>query len=135
MRADGSEKQILTKDSVTQVNVLGEWIYYTKMKSGSSDGGLYKIKLDGSDRTKITSDINYWVYVTKEWIYYANNAFDAKIYRMKHDGTGKMQVGSDSCKYPNVSGDWIYYINTEDGKAYKIRTGRKASPQKAFGNR
>lgn len=118
MRQDGSEKQVITKDTVIAINVVGEWIYYT---AEGSNGGLYKIKLDGSQKTKLDSSINYFVHVANGWIYYSSNY--GNIYKMKTDGTEKTKISNDSCMSINVSGDWIYYINVNDNyNVYKVRT-------------
>lgn len=120
MRKDGSEKQILTKDTALGINVVGEWIYYTN-EDRSGAGGLYKIRIDGSQKTKIDPSINYFVHVANGWIYTSNTVTDRKIYRMKTDGTEKALICGDSCNDINIIGDWIYYTNTNDYLVYKIR--------------
>lgn len=117
MRTDGSEKQILVNDAVIQVNVLGEWVYYT-----AESQGVYKIKLDGSQRTKLSPLVCRWMYVVGDWIYYKQSPYEGNIYRMKTDGSEAQQICTDSCRKANVVGEWIYYINNSDGLAYKIRT-------------
>lgn len=120
MRQDGSEKQVIVKDPVIAINVVGEWIYYTAEKS-SGNGGLFKIRLDGTQKTKLDSSINYFVHVANGWIYYSSDY--GNIYKMKTDGTGKTKICNDSCTSINVSGDWIYYINMNDKhKVYRVRT-------------
>ncbi len=121
MRKDGSEKQILTKDTALGINVVGEWIYYTN-EDRSGAGGLYKIRIDGSQKTKIDPSINYFVHVANGWIYTSNRFTDRKIYKMKTDGTEKTLICSDSCNDICIIGNWIYYTNRDDNFVYKIRT-------------
>lgn len=119
MRADGSEKQILTKDNVCNINVVGEWIYYTNESDGSS---LYKIRIDGSEKTKLNSDFSYGLHVVDGWVYYVRYGLDNTLYRIKTDGTEKMLLSADDCRYVNVEGNWIYYTNARDERVYKMRT-------------
>ncbi len=107
MRNDGSEKQLLSEDSVVGVNVLGEWVYYYAERSSGkvADAGLYKIKLDGTDKTKISSDKCYWFYVTQDYIYYKVNG---SLYRMDLSGNNKTKL-IESCDFVVVCEDFIYY--------------------------
>lgn len=118
MRNDGSEKQLLSADTATAINVVGEWVYYTN--ENSSNGGIYKVRLDGTRKTKINSNISYWLYVADDWIYYCDSVFGGQLYKVRTDGTDNTKICSDECSYINISGDWIYYLS--EGKAYKMRT-------------
>lgn len=120
MRQDGSEKQILVKEPVLGINVVGEWIYYTSIDR--QNGGLYKIRLDGTQKTTLASELNYFVHVADGWIYTQDIFGDRKVYRRKTDGTGKTLVCGDSCNNVHIVGDWIYYTTTSNDTAYKIRT-------------
>ncbi len=48
-KKDGSEKTAVTNDSASDINVIGDWIYY---KNNSDSGSIYKIKADGTGKTK-----------------------------------------------------------------------------------
>ncbi|MBO5913577.1 MAG: DUF5050 domain-containing protein [Clostridia bacterium] len=118
MRKDGTDKQILSHETITLVNVLGEWVY---CHVAGSNSGIYKIKIDGSETIKLNSDYPLWLYVEKGWIYYTD-IYNQQLYRVKTDGSGKMTISSDSCETPVVNGDWIYYVEQKSTALYKVKT-------------
>ncbi len=119
MRNDGSEKQILANGVISQINVVGEWIYYND--TSQTQSGTYKIRIDGSQKTRISS-CSYWMTVIKDDIYFTNSFSKGAIYKMDTEGKNKALICSDKASYINVIGDWIYYINEADRHIYKIRT-------------
>ncbi len=123
MRSDGSEKQILSTDHVLQINVVGEWIYYTSEKRESS--GVYKIRLDGEKKTKLSSRRFYWMMVIEDEIYYVESFNGGPLCKMNTDGTGKVILSDHICDYVNIIGDWIYYIDSSTHRVYKVTTEGK----------
>ena len=96
MKLDGSEKQILAYGIVKNINVSGDWVYYTL--ENSANDGLYKVKTDGSENTLIYNDefiIEHgldgnvildgdWLYYYKQYVHVDNNK---GIYKVKTDGS------------------------------------------------
>lgn len=123
MKRDGTSKTLIYNYSVGNVNVIGEWVYFT------SQGGIYKIKVDGSDLTLISSDSVYRsMIVAGNWIYYVNRNDGYSIYKISTNGTGRMKVNNDHTYFMNYNNGVLYYENVSDNRyIYKINangTGR-----------
>lgn len=87
MRADGTERKILTEDTVRYFNVAEGWIYYT---SGSDGESINKMRTDGTEVTKLNAGSAYFlINIAGDWIYY-NIA--GEYYRMKTDGSENQKV-------------------------------------------
>ena len=118
VRSDGFEKTRLSRDMSFEINVVGDWIYY----SNYTEFALYKIHTDGSERTKLCDDWAMHISIADDWIYYHNYYDDGKLYRIKTDGTGREKINNDECWYIAVVGDWVYYQNQSDNlRPYRIR--------------
>ncbi|MEN6389289.1 MAG: DUF5050 domain-containing protein [Syntrophomonas sp.] len=114
--SDGSGWTKLCDDNASDINIVGDWIYY----NGNND--LYKIKTDGSGRTKLSKDWPVYINVVGDWIYFSNFDKDG-LYKIKTDGSALTMINDGSSYFVNVVGDWIYYQSKNDGyKLYKIRT-------------
>lgn len=115
LKNDGSNKVKLCDDKIFNINVLGDWIYYTNLNERKYN--IYKIKKDGTKRTKINNEKSSYVNVIGNWIFYYNSNV---LYRINTDGEDKKEI----CKvnkgstYLNICDDVIYYIN--DGFLYKM---------------
>jgi len=120
IRTDGTERTQLNNEQSSNINVVGDWIYY----SNNVDGGyIYKIRTDGTERTKLNSDTSYYINVVGDWIYYSNGSSGGGFCKIRTDGSERTQLNSDQSSFLNVVGDWIYYCNDVDGgHLYKIRT-------------
>lgn len=141
MKTDGTGKTKLSDDRSHNINVVGDWVYY------STDKTIYKIKTDGTQKTEIITPV--WgiyntVNVVGDWIYFSDlfsfykikadgtqkfsfgidvndsivegdwiyyTSGSSGLYKMKTDGSGKTQLSDDNCHYINVVGSWIYYSN------------------------
>lgn len=129
-KLDGSEKVKLPYLTLGQMNIAGDWAYFT---GGSSFGyypdnkSIYKMKADGSGLTTLISyDNASYLTVSGDWIYYVSVPYSehsGSIVRVKLDGTGKTYFpGDEAAYYLNVIGDWIYYIDENDNNnIYKVR--------------
>ena len=120
MKNDGTERQLLLRGSVGNVNVVGEWVYYTD--SDWDKNGIFKIKINGTKETKLCSGDYYWMHVADGWIYYSKTNMGDPLYRMRLDGSDNMVVSDDYCWFPNIVGEWLYYMKPEDNKVYKMKT-------------
>ncbi|WP_152668120.1 DUF5050 domain-containing protein [Clostridium cylindrosporum] len=107
-KIDGSEAIQLSADNSMDINVVGEWIYYTN----ANDGYLYKIKADGSGRTRIGEGFASFVNVVGDSIYYINPQ-NINIYKMKTDGSNSTSLSSDLTEGYSIDGGMIYYIKME----------------------
>jgi hypothetical protein len=126
IKNDGSGKMKIDSGYDQNINVVGDWIYY------SSTGGICKIRTDGSNKTILctaNASISY-VYVVNDEIYYScagGNSSVNGIWKMDTDGGSKKQLVSCKPWAVNYVGDWIYYINESDSTnngwtIYKVQT-------------
>ena len=111
VKADGTEKQRLSEDWPSHINVVGEWIYYC------NDGEVYKMKTDGTERKKIYNEAPDSMIVIGEWIYFSTHF--KGVYKMKTDGTERekmvdMEFEDDWFYNMNIVDDWIYYCKQEE---------------------
>lgn len=123
VRADGTNRQVLTTTYGGKIAVDGDWIYY---EYGS---GIYRIRKDGTGASQVISDDSIQKLQGEEgWLYYTR-ADDGGLYKVRTDGTGKSKICDSVTKYVDevdvwaVEDGWIYYANYADGaKLYKVRT-------------
>jgi len=129
MNADGSGKTKLSDDKASNINVVGNKIYYRVL---SGKGELYVMNTDGSDRTMLlydeyTSRIN----VVDNKIYYIKGSIDLnnndtlyeELYVVNTDGSGKVKLTDDEPNFINVVGGRIYYANeNDDERMYVVNT-------------
>ncbi|MDP4146319.1 MAG: DUF5050 domain-containing protein [Bacillota bacterium] len=114
VRKDGTSMTKLYDGYISNLNVVGEWIYF------SNDYKLCKIKTDGSGYTQLNNDIGINLSVVGDWIYYDLAEGFCKI---KTDGSQKVKLSDDHIAEFNIDGDWIYYSNISDrNRLYKIKT-------------
>lgn len=148
LKRDGSYSQKLSTDWALNIQVAGDWIYYTRNKPYESrymleqevydindtyeeTYELIKIKTDGSEKTIIKSanvaltdsngeDTNnvFWFTVSDDTIYYTINT--GALYRMDVNG-GNEQRLLDDVGDLNVYQDWIIYTSEAVGKLYKMK--------------
>lgn len=100
IRIDGTDRTKITDDNSSEINVVGDWIYY------SAAGDLYKIRTDGTQRTMLLDGSPVFINATPEWIYYGRNSLN----KIRPDGTENTIVNSTHYdRLPNVIGDWIFF--------------------------
>ncbi|MFA4135833.1 MULTISPECIES: DUF5050 domain-containing protein [unclassified Brevibacillus] len=142
IKQDGSSLQKLSSDWADNLNVVGDWIYYTRNKpfkeiyqlempdyeisrTYEDVTELMKIKTDGSSKTVIKSgsltegDPNnvQRLYVVGDIIYYADD--HSRLYRMDTNGKNQKKL-LDQFEEVYFYQDWIFYTN-ESRQLYKMR--------------
>ncbi|MDR2719723.1 MAG: DUF5050 domain-containing protein, partial [Nitrososphaerota archaeon] len=126
VRVDGNDLTKLCDDPCKYVNVMGEYVYYSKGSRGSN-GKLCKIKTDGSNRTQLNNDDSAYINVLDDWIYYCNESDNQKLYKMRINGENRQKLCDDKSISINVVDNWIYYSNrSDDYKIYKIAVDGKS---------
>lgn len=142
IKKDGSSLQKLSSDWADNLNVVGDWIYYTRNKprkeiyqlemphfdindTYEDVTELMKIKTDGSSKTVIKSgslaegDRNnvHQLYVVGDIIYYADGY--GPLYRMDTNGKNQKKL-LDQFEEVYFYQDWIFYTN-KSGLLYKMK--------------
>lgn len=116
VKTDGSSrvKVISSEDSgkIENLNVAGDWIYYSEWNTSTNHTTIYKAKIDGSNKKGIVSSTKgdfAFLKVYGDWIYYVS---ESKIYKVKTDRSGKLGLSNgevNNCGEFNVVGDWMFY--------------------------
>jgi hypothetical protein len=126
---DGKTKKRVVNDHANNIQVLGDWIYYS---NGSDGDKLYKIKTDGTGRARLTSTyaINFLL-INPDWVVYH---YKQDLYKIRTNGTSRSVLSKDHPGSMNTDGKYVYYMNYDDNQAlYRIRLdGQKR--QKLTGN-
>ena len=127
MRADYSDNRRLSYFGAREINVLGDWIYYT-----DDNMNIYSMRIDGSDNRKLNDDEAQFINVVNDRIFYVCCSDDYKIYSMRIDGSDKNKLNDDASHCFNVVGDMVYYCNmiddAQDGcRIYSMRTDGRES--------
>lgn len=121
MRMDGTQKQLVLQEQVTNLNIVGDWIYYCSMKqTGGRYDGLCKVRLDGTQRTQLRTGSYNWLYAEGDWLYFSERKLGGKIERIKTDGTQHSVLCSETCAEPVVLGDRIFYHTENRGDIYSM---------------
>jgi len=89
MRTDGSERTVIVDEEASNLNISGDWIYYSH-NDYENDPTIVKVKLDGTERTEIIQANLLFLNVVGDWIFFVsfdhdNQTFD--IYKVKTDGS------------------------------------------------
>lgn len=131
--ADGSNPTALDTGWGSNLNVEGDWVYYTiEFANGPGEENYYHIeksKIDGSQNSIILANVRAKnMIVVGDWIYYtidSSTVSQSSIEKVRIDGTGRTLITCGSSSYYNslnVAGDWLYYIDQSDSTIYKIKT-------------
>ena len=101
VRVDGTENKCISSIESTNINILGDWIFYNNPNDNNK---IYRMNIDGGENTKIgdvsdVADIN----LAGEWIIYNQWLRDqtggflycSNTYMMKLDGTDNKIIGTD----------------------------------------
>lgn len=96
MKADGTEKSMVTEAGPGSFNVYKGWIYY----QDSVDGKIYRVKTDGTGKEMIRDKSLLNMMIVGDWIYfydhqepYSTSPYRrilGSLYRMKLDGSGEV---------------------------------------------
>lgn len=133
MKTDGSSKTNIARGTSKFINIEGDFIYYLKNESSSSD--IYRANIGASNfegrntnETKLSSgNINSFI-VDNHCIYFVITSDG--LYKMNTDGTNKTKLVSDKDILSfNIKDNFIYYTSyTEPSSIKKISTdGSKTS--------
>lgn len=129
-RKDLCDLQYNTKlidDRVWNLNIIGDWIYYSNWIDPFHQG-IYKVKTDGTSKTCIANEAVTNMTVKGNWIYYvkrtnSHSVDENNVYKISIDGSCRIRLNNDAAEDMAVCGDWIYYSNESDGfKPYRIKT-------------
>lgn len=119
MRIDGTEKQLITKDFATYVNVVDNYIYYSNY---SDNDRLYRVSIDGTEIEKLNDERSIYINVIDGWVYYNNMEGEDAFFRIRIDGSDRQVISGVRPAYINISNGWVYYANTFDyHKLYRCR--------------
>lgn len=120
VKTDGSKRIQLNSHNSLNVQVIGDWIYYTHNSEGEVFD-LYRIGVDGQNQALIKGDVGINACIVDGWAYYSK---EDGIYRIRTDGRGNIRISEERASYINIVGEWIYYRNLlgGDGYLYRIRT-------------
>lgn len=108
IRSDGTMCRRLDSSQVTNVNVAGNYIFYSVFRDG-----IYRMKIDGTGKQKITDEDASSVFLVNGYIYYSTyDGKSSRYYRIKTTG-GKAEklYGGNNVTENN---DMIYVINGVD---------------------
>lgn len=127
MKKDGSNLTKLESKEAFNINVIGEWVYYTASVRDEFEGDYYRLmktRTDGSQTLQIGKDVISFAAIVNGWIYYtkSSNPEGYAIYKMKTDGTSDTKLASDRTGNMHIEGDWIYYSVDPGGSIYKMKT-------------
>lgn len=97
MKTNGSQKtetEVARNLNCNNINISGEWVYYSKGEGVKNEETIYKMKIDGSQNIKIgTVNSLYKLDIVGDWIYYeSGESKESHFYKMKTDGSEKSQV-------------------------------------------
>ena len=111
-------KRICDDAEPLNINVIGDYVYYTNMNN------LYRISTNGENKTKLSEDNVRNLIVTSTDLYYINNA-DDKIYKMNLNTNSKAALSDGFCSRFTLDKDWIFYtaFSPQDNSSviYKIK--------------
>lgn len=130
MKPDGSQNTRLRGDSVTNINVVGDYVYYTlsgnPLMAGAGDSeGVYMVSVNGSSdsspRKVITTEGATFLYVEPGVVYYGFK--NGALIRWERSEKGSYKRIVDSGTNYWIQDGWVYYlIDYEGNKLYKVRT-------------
>lgn len=108
-RPDGTEKQKLTDDKASNINVMDGWVYYTNF---ADDFSLYRQKSDGTGRQKLSPAYCSELYVTEKQIIAGirNGQNGREIITMRHDGSNVTTILPEAALKYYYDG-FVYYTD------------------------
>jgi len=125
VKTDGTGLEAIHRHGQTihEMVVSGDWIYYVTMGDGLNRGGLHKVKIDGTGEQRLFPTNARNINVAGDWIYFIHSEISRDrdyvdgIYRIKTDGTNTeliyksayLEFSTFSNYYMTVYGDFIYY--------------------------
>jgi len=106
----------LNWDNACNINVIGEWIYYT------NGGTFYKIKTDGTEKTELFSGMMWNIIATPQCIFYIDMK-DSCLYRIDINNKNVTKLTTNWCYEFSIIDDWIYFhenIPGSEAQYYKM---------------
>ena len=95
MRKDGTERQIIIEDKVSNVYVRGKYIYY-KPSAITDNTEFYKVDLNGNHQVKLPLG-GYFIGILDKWIYYEGPE-NYELYRTTLDFKMTQKIETDIFK-------------------------------------
>jgi len=117
---DQSDPVPLTSRDAIDINVYGDYIYYSAINDMQK---IYRVKKDGTGDRRVMNEKGGYVQIAGDYIYYINIGDADKLYRIKLNRRYKQKLADDVVVYFNLSGDEIFYVSGGDKRyLYKIKT-------------
>jgi hypothetical protein len=115
IRKDGTRQRQLTKNGVSAMAVVGDWIYY---QHKVLDGALFRMRLDGSGEKQLCREaVGMMCMADDGWIYYANKTDRDRLWRMKADGTARARLAERRVGRLLVAGGSIWFTDLDKNSA------------------
>ncbi len=122
-KTNGENKQVLSKKSIENYEIVGDWIYYSYINDGKFV--IAKMTTNGENITKINSNAGKVFFANENNIYYIYENYDEdkyeynyELYKMKTDGDKKEKVakidGELNIDTINFSENRIYYAKLDE---------------------
>ncbi|PYI51830.1 DUF5050 domain-containing protein [Paenibacillus flagellatus] len=139
VRKDGSEETKLSDDNPRNINVEGDWLYYTVSDPDRTElGGIYKMKTDGTERTRLSTVPAANLWVRDGWISYIHltyvetEALGGGFY--EPDGIRRMRTdGADDREL--VAGRQLFNLFVDSGRLYFLMQDVDAGPRNLYAMR
>jgi hypothetical protein len=122
VRTDGTGKEKLNDAICSNINIVGDWIYFTRWYSfnpGSYIAGFYRMRTDGTEMGIFIEGVIGDFIIVDDWIYYSH--YDG-TYKIRLDGSENTRLLDRWVLSMDVWDDWIYFNNIGDLSIFKMRT-------------
>lgn len=125
----GKEERVLCMtDPQSNINVVGDWVYFSTSDSYGENGKIYKIRTDGTDETELLSlenecwllnmivyeDTIFYQVCDKEdsysWTGGQTQYPPGECFIMKTDGTDQKSFLGSDCSLVGIENEWVYYV-------------------------
>lgn len=115
---DGIKRTTIIDDICWELNVVGDWIYYSNDSDKNYPGSLYRYKIDSDEIQRINSEATWDINVVGDWVYYISVDYATQttcLVKCKTDGSERTVLCGETCWNTNVYGDYIFYTNEFQG--------------------
>lgn len=110
MKKDGTGKRKICNDPVSNINVVGDWVYFTSSFGTNVSGYIHRVRTDGSEYKELASDIlAFNLYVTSEAMYCINGNQDYRINKINLDGSNISTLNDYKSYNLIISQNTIFY--------------------------
>lgn len=127
-KPDGTGKRVLSEDFPSDIQVVGDWVYYIDNNlSHEMHNHIKKIRKDGGEAEVIGEDAVAYMLVSEDWIFYNAGSYIAK---MRPDGSErtvlceiKENAGGVEYAWLSIYGDCLFCEDVLGGqKLYAVKT-------------